>query len=77
MKRDAFLCQKCKADGRLTLGTQVDHRVPKAEGGTDDLGNLQLMCSRCHDEKSKAEASRGRNGRGSWNRKHPGGVPQT
>jgi 5-methylcytosine-specific restriction protein A len=59
MKRDCYLCQPCKAAGRLTLATQCDHKVPMAEGGTDEDTNLQAICDACHEAKTKAEAARG------------------
>ena len=52
IERDKHLCQHCLAKGRATAGTQVDHIKPKAQGGTDDLDNLQLLCRPCHDRKS-------------------------
>lgn len=37
----------------------VDHRIPKRDGGTDDLWNLQAMCRHCNrskgDRQSKGE----------------------
>lgn len=37
----------------------VDHRIPKRNGGTDDLWNLQATCSHCNrskrDRQSKGE----------------------
>ena len=29
----------------------VDHRIPKKQGGTDDLWNLQAMCKHCNRSK--------------------------
>ena len=29
----------------------VDHRIPKKQGGTDDLYNLQAMCKHCNRSK--------------------------
>ena len=29
----------------------VDHRIPKRDGGTDDLWNLQPMCRSCNSSK--------------------------
>lgn len=58
MQRDKHLCQPCKAQGRYTEATQVDHIVPIAEGGTDDRANLQAICSPCHEAKTQAEAMR-------------------
>ena len=54
LERDKHLCQYCaeKNPPRLTPATQVDHRKPKAKGGTDDLDNLVATCRECHDDKS-------------------------
>lgn len=62
LKRCLYRCECCNKAGRVTEATEVDHVTPKAEGGTDDLSNLQGLCPECHAAKSKAEASRGRNG---------------
>jgi 5-methylcytosine-specific restriction protein A len=59
LKRDQGLCQPCEAAGRVTLAHEVDHRVPKAEGGTDAESNLQSICRICHLAKTQAEAKRG------------------
>lgn len=71
LERDGKLCIPCKEAGRLTLATQVDHIIPKAEGGTDDDNNLQSICGPCHEAKSRAEAARGRNAKGSRFRSRP------
>ena len=60
LSRDNGLCQPCLQGGRLRPATQVDHVVPKAEGGTDDDSNLQAICKSCHQAKTAAEAVRGR-----------------
>ena len=39
----------------MTPATQVDHIKPKAKGGTDDWDNLQSICDRCHDAKTKQD----------------------
>lgn len=59
LRRDAGLCQPCKAAGRLTPGKIVDHIKPKAEGGDDDMDNLQVICKPCHTMKTAVESSRG------------------
>lgn len=41
----------------MTPGKQVDHIVPLAKGGTDDLENLQLLCIECHKIKTQREAN--------------------
>src|SRR4051812_22694354 len=43
----------------------VDHRIPKAQGGTDAWQNLQSLCTPCHDRKTatdRAKIGRGREG---------------
>lgn len=37
-------CVRCGGSDRL----QVHHRTPLAEGGTNELDNLELRCHRCH-----------------------------
>ncbi len=52
---DHYQCQACGvviAGGR---GLHVDHVVPKAEGGTDLVANLQTLCRPCHSRKTVAE----------------------
>jgi hypothetical protein len=35
----------CALTGRkLDRSAQIDHKLPKARGGTDELGNLQWLC---------------------------------
>jgi 5-methylcytosine-specific restriction protein A len=57
LARDLHLCQPCLTHGRYKTATQVDHITPKASGGTDDLDNLQSICTACHNDKTKAEAA--------------------
>lgn len=63
LRRDKHLCQICKAKGKVTPATEVDHIKPKFEGGKDELTNLQAICDVCHKIKTKQEAVRSR-GRG-------------
>ena len=53
LKRDGYLCQcsACKASGRVRVASEVDHIVPKAQGGTDALDNLQAINTQCHRDK--------------------------
>lgn len=61
------LCVHCEREGRVTAATEVDHRVPLAQGGTDDPGNLDPVCAECHARKTASEASdRGRGGSNLW-----------
>lgn len=65
LKRDRFLCQchACRASNLVTLADEVDHIVPLAEGGTDDLSNLRAINHDCHKIKSQAESARALRGR--------------
>jgi 5-methylcytosine-specific restriction enzyme A len=60
LKRDNHLCQPCLTNGRPTPATQVDHIINKSDGGTDDHGNLQAICTDCHKDKTQREAAEAR-----------------
>jgi len=45
-------CEKCGKD--VQVG-EVDHILPHSRGGTDDLWNLQILCSGCHRLKTLKE----------------------
>lgn len=57
LQRDNHLCQPCRSKGRVTLAREVDHIEPKHKGGTDDLSNLQSICTDCHRDKTSREAA--------------------
>lgn len=65
LRRDRYLCQceECKAGNRLTVAHEVDHRIPKARGGTDDPDNLRAINRDCHRRKTARE---GRGGSKNW-----------
>ena len=44
------LCNGCRGDFPFKL-YEVDHVGPKSKGGTDHLGNLQLLCGHCNKIK--------------------------
>jgi 5-methylcytosine-specific restriction protein A len=50
------LCHYC----RRRPSTEVDHVIPKCDGGTDDRANLAGTCTPCHDEKTRGEGNRQR-----------------
>jgi 5-methylcytosine-specific restriction protein A len=58
LARDKHLCQPCMAKGRTTAGRIVDHITAKAHGGTDDPGNLQVICDECNKAKVAEESGR-------------------
>ena len=47
------LCEgDCKAAGRVTPATDVDHVVSRAAGGDDSDANLRPLCKPCHSRKT-------------------------
>lgn len=51
--RDNWTCQKCgvrcvNRKGEVRRRIQAHHMIPRRLGGTDDLGNLQTLCAKCH-----------------------------
>lgn len=58
LKRDGHTCQNCgrkeNKDKRRYCGCEVDHIIEVADGGTDDMANLQILCSTCHRRKTNA-----------------------
>ena len=55
LERDCGLCQVCARAGRITQTNEVDHIIPRAKGGADELGNLQSICGPCHERKTAAD----------------------
>lgn len=55
-KRDSFTCQYC---GRMApdVVLEVDHIVPVADGGTNDIMNLVTSCHDCNSGKGKRRLS--------------------
>lgn len=51
LERDHFQCQTC-GQYAPNVQLQVDHIIADADGGTDDIGNLQTMCFACNQGKS-------------------------
>lgn len=46
-RRDGNQCTRCGARTNL----RVHHRIRVADGGTDDLTNLTLLCHDCHERE--------------------------
>ncbi|NEP04587.1 MULTISPECIES: HNH endonuclease [Okeania] len=49
-ERDRYHCKSC---GKTTRETQltIDHIIPLASGGSNDISNLQTLCSKCNQKK--------------------------
>lgn len=44
-------CAKCFSNEKL----EIDHIIPKSLGGTDNIDNLQILCSTCNKRKKNKE----------------------
>lgn len=62
LMRDGYRCHclECRRLGRVLVATEVDHRVPKFEGGTDEPSNLYAINRECHKRKTATESARAR-----------------
>ena len=55
LKRDKFLCQECRRNGKAIAANDVDHKLAKAHGGSDSMDNLESLCRKCHRAKTARE----------------------
>lgn len=55
-KRDSFKCQYCGRSAPEVI-LEVDHIIPVAEGGKDEMLNLITSCRDCNRGKGKAKLS--------------------
>lgn len=48
--RDRYHCQSC---GKTATETEltIDHIIPLARSGSNDISNLQTLCSNCNKKK--------------------------
>jgi 5-methylcytosine-specific restriction protein A len=53
-KRNNPICNICK----VRASEETDHIIEKADGGTNELSNLQALCAECHAKKTIAERNR-------------------
>lgn len=51
-ERNNYQCQSCQKIDLTTKNLQVDHIIPLAQGGANDMSNLQTLCAKCNREKS-------------------------
>ncbi|KJV38197.1 HNH endonuclease [Acinetobacter brisouii] len=70
LQRDSYLCVQCNSVGQIAEATDVDHIIPKAHGGTDDMSNLQSLCSVCHKEKTANQDSKNTRKHNAVDRQH-------
>jgi hypothetical protein len=64
LQRDNYRCRQCGS----TFGVEVHHMTKRANGGTNEPGNLVTLCKHCHDSKHpgarKYYVERWKSGRG-------------
>lgn len=51
LKRDKYVCQICGRSGANGYQLHIDHKVPRAKGGSDSMDNLWVLCSICNSGK--------------------------
>jgi hypothetical protein len=51
LERDNYTCQMCGAKAP-DVKLEIDHKTPRAKGGTNDPENLQVLCKDCNIGKS-------------------------
>ena len=51
LKRDGYRCRECGASKDEGVTLEIDHIVPVAKGGTNDIDNLQTLCKKCNRGK--------------------------
>ncbi|MPX19093.1 HNH endonuclease [Moraxella catarrhalis] len=56
--RDLFTCQHCHRVFNPSM-LEADHIINRAQGGSDDLSNLQTLCKPCHKIKTQKESQAG------------------
>ena len=49
--RDGYRCKECGASVEDGATLEIDHIVPVAKGGTNDIDNLQTLCKECNRAK--------------------------
>ena len=49
-ERDNYQCQSCGKTNEQTE-LNIDHIIPLAKGGSNDISNLQTLCRSCNQKK--------------------------
>ena len=59
LKRQKGKCTHCKMFFRENDVMEVDHKIPKSQGGKDSYDNWQLLHRHCHDTKTALDSNPG------------------
>ncbi|QMS90922.1 group II intron reverse transcriptase/maturase [Nostoc edaphicum CCNP1411] len=59
LKKQKGKCTHCEMFFRESDVLEVDHKIPKSQGGKDIYDNLQLLHRHCHDTKTANDGSPG------------------
>lgn len=57
-KFKVLTCEKCLKPIEFETDAIADHILPLAEGGDHNVSNLQILCSVCNTEKTRADLSK-------------------
>ena len=49
LQQNNYQCQSCGDKNKARLN--IDHIIPLATGGSNDISNLQVLCSKCNQKK--------------------------
>jgi len=55
MKRQKGICAYCQKPFKAEDIWEIDHIIPRGNGGKDIYDNLQLLHAHCHDQKSRQD----------------------
>ncbi|WP_353933351.1 group II intron reverse transcriptase/maturase (plasmid) [Okeanomitos corallinicola TIOX110] len=59
LKRQKGKCAHCELFFRDGDVMEIDHKIPRSQGGKDEYRNLQLLHRHCHDVKTALDAAAG------------------
>lgn len=71
LKRAKFRCELCGISAHIKA-LEVDHILPRSQGGPDDTSNLQALCYSCNAMKRDRDSSDFRNIRESYEDRQEG-----
>ena len=57
-KRDGYRCWLCHKKFRGDFEITIDHAIPKARGGTNELSNLRLAHERCNHDRGAIQQTK-------------------